>query len=190
MKKIIGALALIGLFVATPLVAEGAGGIMYGYQNPEWAPNFIPRLGDMAPHYYYGGFGYGVDRRGVVTGGFGVCYMSQDFMADEDAFNDSTEILGGFGGAIYGLKLLDLGPFKAYLLSLTGIGGYAGGAAGWGVSLLEELQLEAGFTPLPWMQISAYLGAQAIGNLMPGEPFKEYLGVQPTGGVKISWGSF
>jgi hypothetical protein len=167
--------------------ADGAGGVFFGYQTstyPFLSDNYeIPNSGFGLN--YFGGYGYGVSRDGVITGGFG--------MAITDPENESG-ITGGFGGVINGYQLIDW-PIQLNILAFIGFGGlYTGNHqsnpdSGY-FGLLAEVQLELGVPVTPWLMPSIYIGYQAAANVVPGEAFKSFISYTPTIGVRIAWGSF
>ncbi|MBN1648459.1 MAG: hypothetical protein JW874_10525 [Spirochaetales bacterium] len=167
--------------------ARGAGGMMFGYQTltyPFLDENYdIP--GNNLDLSYFGGFGYGVSRDGVITGGFGFALMDM---------SGESGIAGGFGGVINGIQLIGW-PVQLNLLTFIGFGGIYTGSnsenpnAGF-FALLGEVDLELGIPLTPWFMPSIYIGYQVAGNVIPGEIFTSFLSYTPVIGVRIAWGSF
>jgi hypothetical protein len=56
--------------------------------------------------------------------------------------------------------------------------------------LFGPADLELGVAVLPWMQVVAYAGCQAGGNLIPGIPFVSATLFTPVLGVRVSWGGY
>ncbi len=187
MKKwnIILCCLLLFLFSET-VAADGGGGMIMGYQisqYPFFEDNYI--LNNNMGLIYYGGFGYGVSNRDIISGGFGYALMDH---------TNGTGIAGGFGGVIKGIRILKR-PINLSLISYTGFGGiYTGshiaedGHAFFCIS--EELNLELGFPLFRWFMPVIYVGYQAAGNIIPGKPFQSFLSYTPVAGIKISWGDF
>ena len=189
MKKLI----LISIFVliAGSLFAfgGGGGGIFFGYQTSNYpfleesVQKDIPNNG--LGLSYFGGFGWGADRDGIISGGFGMSVMDID---------KDTGITGGFGGVINGLQILTW-PVHLSLMSYTGFGGIYTGEnennpdSGFFV-LSEEIDVEVGIPIFKWFMPSIFAGYQVSGNVIPGKMFSSYLSYSPVMGVRISWGSF
>ena len=130
-----------------------------------------------------GGFGYAASSRGTRIGGFGLS------IADRSAPDD---LIGGFGGFITGQELA-LGPVTIAIASWTGVGGVrALGVPGTGsyFAVFEEVVLELGVAPLPWMQLVGYAGFQLVGSILPGFFLNETITYTPSIGLRVVWGSF
>jgi hypothetical protein len=154
--------------------AGGAGGVLFGIQQ------FDPQFASFdAQARYVGGFGYGVSRSGLRTGGFGMAFYS------DSQFGDFS---GGVGGLINGQELR-FGPFTAAVDILTGVGGLSMNEQGYFV-VFGEIDVELGVAVSPWMQVTAYGGMQGMANVAPGRPFMDALWYTPVLGVRLAWGSF
>jgi hypothetical protein len=164
------ALFLAVVLCAAPALASagGAGGVGFGiqYYDPEWS-NMQMGMSNIT------GYGYGVLRDGSRIGGFGTAMLSM-------------QSAGGVGGLLLGHEWRS-GPL---VLGVSGLGGVGGGSwSGRGYMLLfGEADLELGLCVTPWMQIVAYAGYQAWGNLIPGIPFASAYLATPVIGVRIGWG--
>ena len=103
----------------------------------------------------FGGFGYGVSYDGAMVGGFGFAIMD---------VSGQSEIAGGFGGFISGLRLID-SPINLSIVSWTALGGLSTGIyqvdgyKGY-FALLQEVTLEVGFPIIPWFMPTVYAGYQ------------------------------
>ena len=129
-----------------------------------------------------GGFGYG-SSNGTRVGGFGLSISDQA---------DHEDLVGGFGGLIAGQEL-QLGLVTIAITSWTGVGGIrARGVPGTGgyFALFEEVALEVGAAPLPWMQLVGYAGFQLVGSVLPGVFISETISYTPSIGLRVVWGSF
>ena len=177
------AAVLILITAASAAVATGGGGINSGVRAH--VPSFANH--DLAATAY-GGFGYGSTSRGTRIGGFGI------FIADQvdDEMVGAKKLVGGFGGNVTGQELV-LGPFTLAITAWTGLGGIAAeglpGSGGY-FALYEELDVEGGFAPLPWMQIVGYAGFQVVVSVIPGFFANEAISYTPTLGLRLVWGSF
>ncbi len=120
------------------------------------------------------GFGYGVGDDGSRIGGFGSSFFS-------------SSGAGGVGGMLIGHEW-NAGPVVFALTLWGGVGG--GGWAGAGYMLAYgAAQAEIGVWVLPWMQLTAYVGYEALGNVVPGVPFGRALLRTPVLGLRVAWGS-
>ncbi|MEW5814072.1 MAG: hypothetical protein AB1798_01585 [Spirochaetota bacterium] len=179
--------AIFMLFIPGIVVfADGGGGITFGYQISQY-PFFknYTILNNNMGLIYYGGFGYGIQEKHGIKGGFGYVLM--------DAGNGS-KITGGFGGIVNGLRIIRF-PLHVAIVSWTGFGGvYTGryettaGKAFFCVS--EELELEIGIPLLSWFMPTIYAGYQVTGNVIPGSLFQTFLSYTPVIGFRIVWGKF
>ncbi len=166
-------ITLLLLLSSISTFAGGAGGLYYGnYNNIEQFSN-----NDMGEAYYYGGHGYGTNRDGVRSGGFGMVIVSEN---DNDGEGDGN-FHSAFGGVITG-KEVEVGPIVLAANIWAGAGYSPVGFSGVG-----ELTLDAGLTVLPWMQIQFYGGIQGIAAFRNLTKSSTYT---PVVGVRIVWGSF
>ena len=165
---------LAGVLLVLPAAtaaAGGAGGVGFSGQL------FDPRLSNTDLGVtQIGGFGYGVGADGSRVGGFGTAFLSE-----------SGDMAGGLGGMVFGHEWRG-GPL---VLALTLWGGLGGGALGGGGYMLAygAAQVELGVWVLPWMQLSAYVGYEVLGNVVPGVPFGRALLRTPMLGMRLAWGS-
>jgi hypothetical protein len=175
MKKARGFLVLAALLVTIPASAAfggGAGGISYDGQY------FYPGLtSSNIGMTSITGYGYGVSWDGSRFGGFGKALLSAQGIA-----------AGGAGGILAGHEWR-AGPFVVALDLLMGVGGMAFHGGGYAIAF-GQADFEIGVTIVPWMQISAYAGYQAWGNLVPGFPFSNASLYTPVLGVRLAWGGF
>jgi hypothetical protein len=163
--------ALLALLPVAAASAGGAGGVGFGAQYYDRSLS----SGDLGMAYITGS-GYGVDEDGNRVGGFGMALLSGLGVTE-----------GGVGGLLVGHEW-SIGPLIAAISLLGGVGG----AAAWGggyMLLFGEAELELGVRVLPWMQIVAYAGYQAWGNLLPGVPFNAARLNSPVYGVRVAFGS-
>lgn len=149
------------------IFATSGGGLFYGsyYYDSQFA-NVNLKNAEI-----FGGYGYGTDRDGLRSGGFGLIMT--------DPKDNST--YGAFGGVITGQEKI-VGPLLIGSTIWLGIG-----SSHLGVSGLGELNGELGLIVFPWFQIQAYGGIQYIG------PFRDFFdsGIySPVGGLRLVWGSF
>ena len=164
----------------------GGGGMLVGYQTSGYPfLEAYPVSNNSLDLIYYGGFGYGVSRDGAIAGGFGFAIMD---------VSGQSEIAGGFGGFISGIRLIQR-PINLSVVSWTGLGGISTGiypAAGYQgfFAILQEVTLEIGFPVLRWFMPTIYAGYQVAGNLIPGVPFSTFFSYTPVVGLRIQWGSF
>jgi hypothetical protein len=174
MKKRTTAFAILILMAipASLALAGGAGGVGWGMQY------YVPEYSNTNSGFsYITGYGYGVTWDGARIGGFGTAMIAADGSG-----------AGGVGGLIVGHEWKG-GPLTAALTLWTGVGGggflHSGYMLGFG-----EADFELGVRLLPWMQVTAYVGYQAWGNLIPGYPFSQALFYSPVAGIRIGWGAF
>lgn len=166
--------------------ADGAGGVLIGRSmssHPLALRYALPSRG--AELTYFGGWGYGAERHGVLNGGFGIALVDRD---------SASGAAGGVGGFITGLRLMR-SPVHLALVSWTGFGGlYAGTTgphAGRGYVVgFEEVDLELGLRLSSWFMPVLYAGYQLTGNLLPGLPLEERVTYAPVAGVRVAWGRF
>ena len=185
-RKALGVLLAILVGVSLSGWADGAGGVLLGYyagSHPLAIRYQIPSNGGEL--MYFGGFGYGVERHGVLNGGFGIALL------DTDA---AIGVAGGMGGFISGLRLLRV-PFHVALVSWTGVGGIFAGKSGPNAGLgyfvgFQEADLEVGLPLASWFMPTVFVGYQVTGNLIPGLPLRERVTYAPVAGIRISWGRF
>lgn len=161
------------LFAVVPAAlaaAAGAGGVGFGYQY------YDPQLSSANLNLaYITGYGYGTDWEGNRIGGFGTSFISS-----------TGDGAGGVGGVIIGHEWRG-GPLIAALTLWTGVGG--AGISDRGCMLVfGEADFELGIRVIPWMEIVAYAGYQAWGNLIPGPAFSIVSIYTPVFGVRIGWG--
>ena len=176
-------LVILMIILAMTVHADGGGGMFFGYQISEY-----PLLQELAVRNnslglaYFGGHGYGIDSDGVVVGGFGFAILDAD---------SETEIAGGFGGIIAGIRLISV-PINLSLISWTGFGGIGVNDDRGYFALSEEVTLEIGLPILSWFMPTFYVGYQVAGNLIPGALFNqnEFLSYTPVAGLRIQWGDF
>lgn len=171
MKRLIMTAVLIGMVSAA--FAYGGGGLFSGHHVAYPGYYSIDRGIE-----YSGGYGYGTDRDGRRSGGFGL------------VMNSSEQFVGAFGGAIQGHQVR-LGPVTLSANIWTGFGYLSPQISGSPISFgfVAEATAEAGFAVLPWLQLSFYGGAQAIG------PFDlvhlvDTVNYSPILGTRLTWGSF
>ena len=121
------------------------------------------------------GFGYGVAPDGSRVGGFGTAF-----------FSASGNTAGGVGGMLVGHEW-HVGPIVIAFTLWGGVGGAAWGGADGYMLAYGAAQAELGYWILPWMQLTAFVGYEAVGNVIPG-PFNRALLQTPVLGVRIAWG--
>jgi hypothetical protein len=166
-------IALLAVLPVAAASAGGAGGTGFGAQY------FDPGLSNVDHQLLYiSGFGYGTSTvpYGRRIGGFGMAILSQDHVG-----------AGGVGGMLMGQEFRS-GPIVAGITLFYGLGGMAYEGAGYAL-LFGEADLELGISLL-WMQVTAYAGYQAWGNLVPGFPLRSAVVYTPVLGVRVAWGSF
>jgi len=196
---IIGAFALL---CATPLTAEGAGGIefMQPIGQDRWpfpgGASLLPQTGTV---FTAGGLGYGVDEEGHVIGGFGLGITSSQL----DWQNSPTgqpvrSYSAGYGGTIQGWQHR-WGPLVGLFTTRVGLGGadYSS-QSGWGAfdlsthvsgfSVLGTAGAQLGWQVLPWFVIGAEVGIAGTITFAVGHPF--VFAYTPTIGVRLLWGAF
>ena len=197
---------LLVAFCASPALAEGYGGILFGLSQPSWNPRFLPSIPASMPDFeYMGGYGGGITDDGMIIGGFGLAildYASYDKANWSSGSSVPRHIVGGVGGLLLGSRLaasryahIDL----AARLGLGGMGvsdrqpaagaGYEYSSSGYALAYAEPY-LELGLSPLPWMRISAELSYPIFGNFIPGRPFGELLYYTPVLALGVTFGSY
>jgi hypothetical protein len=174
MKRVVVVLLLLGA-IGGSAFAYGAGGFFSGEYLPADGYTNIGRQFET-----HGGFGYGAGRDGIRHGGFGLVITGDEF----------GDVAGAFGGLFTGAQYAT-GPFTLSINLWTGAGyinpemfpiqDYVG--------YIAEGTLEAGFAPLPWFQMSAYVGMQALGSFDAAALFSDIC-YTPVVGTRLSWGSF
>ena len=125
------------------------------------------------------GFGYGANPAGTRFGGFGIGFIDR---------TDALRLQAGFGGLIVGQEF-GVGAVSFAVSSWTGAGTFAHDAVADGdrfAAVFEELTLELGFSPVPWLRIVAYGGYQFIGSLTP--RFFGTIVYTPVAGVRAVFG--
>ena len=171
-RQTVLAALLLSILPACIATAGGAGGVGFGAQY------FSPAISSASLGMtYIMGFGYGVDYDGSRIGGFGMALLAEP--------NRSA---GGVGGMLVGHEWR-AGPVVFAFNLLGGVGGVAYGGGGY-MLLFGQADLELGAAVLPWMQVVAYAGYQAWGNLVPGVPFASAKLFTPVVGVRVSWGGY
>jgi hypothetical protein len=175
-------LVLLALFAGAQAFSEGAGGMLYGTSRRDWNPNFMPSSPLACDIGYFGGYGYGVDHEGTITGGFG--------LALSNFGSGSPSIQGGLGGLIVGQRVIGLRLVHLDADLRFGAGGLSyNNSKGYFVAYAEPY-LELGIGLTPWLHLSATAGYQFIGNLMGGKVFESFTYWSPTFGMTIGFGSF
>lgn len=184
-RVVIPALCAV-MFVSGVAAADGAGGAFWGSQvltYPGIAEENLPFDSTGDQMMYTGGMGYGIDRAGNVTGGFGVGYTDPD---NPDSFN------AGFGGLIRGKRLMKR-PVNIIALLYFGVGGVSGGASAPenlqdGVfAVMGELTVEAS-VPLMFFHPTFYAGYQVISSVGEGNLGEAFLAYTPTVGFRMLFG--
>ena len=125
------------------------------------------------------GYGYGANPAGTRFGGFGLAFIDR---------TDALQLQAGFGGLIVGQEF-GVGPLSFAVSSWTGAGSFAHPVVAGGdrfAALFEELTLELGFSPIPWLQIVAYGGYQFIASITP--RFFATIVYTPVAGVRAVFG--
>ncbi len=168
------------------LFADGGGGMSFGYQTTTYPflENYSVANNNM-DLIYYGGYGYGVSRKGFITGGFGFTIMDS---------GSSSGFAGGFGGIINGIRLLDV-PVTISLTSWTGFGGvytgpYSNTPYRGFFTIFEEIDLEVVLPLMRWFMPTIYAGYQLAGNIIPGRFGQQYFSYTPVIGIRLAWGKF
>ena len=170
--RVLLSVLLLALVPAGLALAAGAGGVGFGAQYYDAGLSNT----DMGMAYITG-YGYAVTRSGTRIGGFGTALLSLD-----------QRIAGGAGGMVTGHEWRG-GPLVAALTLWGGAGGC--GYLGRGYLLVfGQVDFELGVKLLPWMQVVAYAGYQAWGNVLPGIPFSSAVLTTPVFGVRVGWGGF
>jgi hypothetical protein len=175
MKKARTFIILAAFLVVIPAgaaFAGGAGGVGYGAQYYDSGL----ATSDMAMTFITG-YGYGVSWDGARFGGFGSALLSAQGSA-----------AGGVGGIVTGHEWR-AGPLVAAVDLWMGLGGMSFNRSGYMVAF-GQADFELGVAILPWMQIVAYAGYQALGNLIPGFPFSNAVLYTPVVGMRLAWGGF
>ena len=165
--------AVLLMILATTLAAEG--GVAAGL--PLYAGEVLSSHAIEA--VTVSGFGYGANLAGTRFGGFGIGFLDH---------TDELQLRAGFGGLIVGQEF-GVGPVSLAISSWTGAGGFAWPAVADGdrfAALFEELTLELGFSPVPWLQVVAYGGYQFIASIAP--RFFGTLVYTPVAGVRVVFG--
>lgn len=179
-------LGVLFFMMAVSLFADGGGGVFWQNQTDKFP--FAPEwhlTQDLADLKMVGGFGYGIDNHGGISGGFGYGIVSE--------YEGEGAIAGGFGGVINGFRILH-NPIHLAVVSYLGFGGIAiQGAPGeeeegyFAVSL--ELDVELGL-PMGWLMPVVYAGYQYIGNILPGDSFSLFQTYGPVLGCRVAFGDF
>ena len=114
----------------------------------------------------------------AATGGGGLTSGVQTHVPSFSNHDLAATAYGGFG---YGTTRggTRIGGIGAE--GLPGSGGY--------FALYEEIDLEIGFAPLPWMQIVGYVGYQVVVSVLPGFFANEAISATPPLGLRLVWGS-
>jgi hypothetical protein len=124
---------------------------------------------------YTMGYGYGTSRYGDRAGGFGMTLLST-----------TGQPSGGVGGLLVGHEWREGSAVGAVTL-LGGVGGVGTDTAGYMI-LFGEADVEFGVWITRWMEISAYAGYQAWGNMVPGPAFTLLTNYTPVLGIRLAWG--
>jgi hypothetical protein len=184
-KIVVLVVTLIVVLLPASAFADGGGGFFYGLQSSAY-PLFedYPIRNKSLGLMYTGGYGYAASGY-EIHGGFGVGLSD---------FESETGMLGGYGGVIYGLRGR-LGPVNLMLTSWTGIGGLKftdtlDSTRKSYVIVTEELDLELGLAVFRWFMPVVYAGYQVMGNITPGQPFRDFLTYTPVFGFRVAFGSF
>jgi hypothetical protein len=180
--------ASLGTAAADP---GGAGGLLFGLQRPDWNPPFMPEAATPMNLEFLGGYGYGVDREGVIVGGFGMAMLDAGIL--EGSGSSADRAAGGIGGMIIGQRIVDERRLHLDLAARLGLGGTGlrtnGRWKGYALAYAEPY-LELGLGLTPWMRVTASVGYQVLGNFAPGRLFKDFFMRTPTMGFSIAWGRF
>jgi len=179
MIKKIAVAGIMMVVVVAMASAYGGGGAYQGTQVPIPGYSNIDTVAAMQ-----GGYGYGASRSGSRYGGFGVSITNEE----------TGEFMGAFGGVITG-RQIRTGPFTLSANVWSGVG-YATAelvpvtaSLPGAVAFLAEATVEAGLAVLPWLQISAYGGYQAIGTFDMSAMFSNTR-YTPIVGTRVTWGGF
>jgi hypothetical protein len=195
MKRVFLALACALLFTVGAHASGGTGGVFVGTVEPAWSTSFLPLPGDRMPFNleYCGGYGFGVDDEGVITGGFGLAFLDSDIL---NPGGSSSHIAGGAGGLVVGDRVIGSNTVHLDVAFRLGAGGcyvdYAGtgdNRKGYAIVYVEPYA-ELGLGLTSWMHLAATAGFQMMGNIGPGSPFSDFLVYSPTLGFSITFGSF
>jgi hypothetical protein len=194
------ALACVGTLSAK----GGAGGLFFGFDEPAWNPSFMPESSVPCQLYYFGGEGYGVDKDGMISGGFAM-ELSSVFSDQTGVTTQDAAAFGAVGGAIVGQRLVSEPGLHVDLAARVGVGffgedTYTTDAYGYAyydtadtnvyfVGYFEPY-IELGVRVFPWMRLSAALGYKYMPNLSPGTPFEDFWLNCPTLCFKASFGKF
>lgn len=187
MKKLVFLLLSIMIIPSVFAGGGGGGGVFYGYQvsNYDFLLENYEIPNNTLGLSYFGGYGYGVSRDGIISGGFGMAIVDTEL---------DSGITGGFGGVINGIQILDW-PIHLSLVSYTGFGGiYTGSHSSTPNSgffaVSEEIDLEIGLPLFGWFMPTVFIGYQVAGNIIPGDLFSSFFSYSPVVGIRIGWGSF
>lgn len=184
MKRKLLVTAFFALVPLASLLADGAGGLLCGFQTSAYP--FLQNVRVVNNNFglaYYGGYGYSVHNH-LIHGGFG--YVMTDP-------SGQTAVAGGFGGFITGVRIVEF-PISLSIMSWTALGGLHTEALDWhgtGRGFLvasEELTLELGVPIARWFMPVAFAGYQVAGNLAPGQPFQDFVSYTPVVGLRFVWG--
>lgn len=199
MKPFTAASILLLTLAALPLAAEGAGGVEFTQVvgRDLWSLPGSARLpagtGQISA---VGGFGYGVDDDGMITGGFGMGISSRNLLLTDSPLGRPVNgFHAGYGGVMSGWQKR-WGPLVGLVTTRIGFGGadWASDASGpWeghtaGFSLLGMADAQLGVLVFPWFNLGLKAGVAGTVTLVPGEPF--LLAWAPTLGLRLSWGAF
>ena len=165
--RVVLAVLLLSLFPACLVSAGGWGGVSACGQYFDRSISG-PTLGVSTVMAY----GYGVNEEGDRIGGFGLGMISS-----------SASAAGGAGGILLGHEWW-LGPFVAGFNLEGGVGGTSVGSNGY-LLLFGQAEVDLG---IAWLQIVAYIGYQAAGNLFPGASFSAVKMAAPVLGMRVAWG--
>ena len=97
-----------------------------------------------------------------------------------------ASVSGGAGGILLGHEWW-LGPLVAGFNLEGGVGGTSVGSNGY-LLLFGQAEVNLGISWLSWMQIVAYVGCQAAGNLFPGGSFSAVKMAAPVLGMRVARG--
>ena len=176
--KIIVLAAVLGVLPLSVIFAGGAGGITWGQ---EFVDPAFSNFGLQTT--YSGAYGYGVNHDGQRIGGFALGLHATNMGPSFDA---------GFVGLITGQEV-HLGPLMGALNLWTGIGGMSANTVlntPDCFALFGEADLEVGFGFTHAMQLTGYVGMQAIVSVVEGQPLFHTVMYAPVMGLRLAWGSF
>jgi hypothetical protein len=181
---------------AQAFASGGAGGLMFGAQVPQWNPDWMPSVPSGMPVMgFFGGYGYGVDHHGAITGGFGMCIFDANgtyaFLDDGESLSyiPSDALIGGVGGLISGQRIIGIGGLTLDFLVKLGAGGASLNGYDYVIGYLEG-ELDLGVEVFPWMRLGAFVGYNymylwnASGFGADGQSFSPVLG------LNLTWGKF